>query len=143
MLQAPRGDRLTMLTREELQHIGSLVTIMGTDNCLGALWIAAGHGVYDAQYGKVPLTDDEAKAHNAAFDKALLDGLDNCCEVGQNGTFYFNKEHRRIGTWLGTVVAEGSNVQVNGNSITFKRNNKVFRGRLRKTADLFSFKRIK
>jgi hypothetical protein len=47
-----------------------------------------------------------------------------------------------VRTFIGTAVAEGMDVEVKGNVITFKRKNKVFRGRLHKDGGLFSFKRI-
>lgn len=126
------------LKRKDLKHIGSLVTIVGTSNCLGDLIHFEGKGTYDATHGKVPLSEEEADAHNQALDKARLEGLDKNCEIGQAGTFYFVRG--RVTTFLGTVV--DPTPEVRGKSITFRRAGKVYRGRTQKDASCFNFKRI-
>jgi len=126
-------------TRKELEHIGSMITIKGTDNCLGYLMSFPGKGVYDATFGKIDITQEEADAHNKILDEAMLKGLDENCQVGQGGTFYFNEANRNVTTFMGTVVA---NAAKNGKSITFSRNGKLYRGRTQKDADCFNFKRI-
>ena len=98
------------------------------------------HGVFDAHWGKVDVTPEEATAHNAALDKAFIAGLDTNCEIGMMGTFYYNQTKREVHTFNGTVVAPA---RVVGKTSTFVRGGKVFRGRLQKDADCFNFKRIK
>lgn len=128
------------LTREQLENIGSLITIKGTKTCLGPLMVFTPEMVFDASYGKVPVTKDEADAHNTAFDKAIIQGLDENCQIGQSGTFYYDEKKKTVKTFIGTLVSE--NVRRSGNVVTFFRNNKAFRGRVQKDADCVNFKRI-
>ena len=131
-----------LLAREDLENIGSLITIKGTDACLGDLMYFDGHGTYDPDHGLVPVSKEEADTHNKLLDEARLDGLDRNCEVGQGSFFYFTAKapDRKVTTFVGTVVS--TDVQVNGKSITFVRKGKTFRGRLRKDADSFNFRRV-
>lgn len=126
----------------KLNHLGSLITFGDPPNetCLGYLMDFTGKGIYSPD-GQVEITSEHAKAHNEALSKAELDGLDNNCQIGQCGTFYYSKNSNQVTTFIGTVVAV--HVTVRGQVITFKRNSKTYRGRLQKDADCFNFKRIK
>jgi len=131
-----------LLAREDLENVGSLITIKGTDACLGDLMHFDGHGIYDPGHGLVPVSKEEADRHNKLLDEARLKGLDRNCEVGQCGVFYFTGKapDRKVTTFVGTVVS--TDVRVKGQSITFVRKGKTFRGRLRKDADSFNFRRV-
>jgi len=76
----------------QLANLGSLITFGDEDHetCLGYLIHFKGKGVYDAEYGKVEVTPEQADAHNTLLDEALLKGLDSC-EIGQRGMFYVDK----------------------------------------------------
>jgi hypothetical protein len=135
------------LKREEMENFGSIITVKKSlftdqshDYCLGNLMNFPGHGVFDAHWGKVDVTPEEADAHNAALDKAFIAGLDANCEIGMMGTFYYDGKKNIVHTFNGTLVAAA---RVVGKTITFVRGGKLFRGRLQKNADCFNFKRIK
>lgn len=152
-------------TRDELHNIGSLITYLAKEGdeqetCLGDLMHFNDHGTYDATFGLVDVTEEEAKLHNQALDEARLKGMDDLCEVGQGGSFYLSKaaaiaanaaswsqiggtqkmHNQKVTTFMGTVVS--TDVEITGKTITFRRNNKVYRGRLSKDADAFNFKRV-
>ena len=126
------------LTREQLEHFGSLITIKGTDTCLGDLWHAEGHGTFDPNHGKVPVTKDESKSHNQALSKARLDGMDQNCEIGQ-GSFAY-RHGNQVNDFIGAVIS--NDVTVHGNTLTFRRKGKMYRGRLSTKYDAFNFKRV-
>lgn len=88
------------------------------------------------------MTLEEADTHNRLLDDALLQGLDANCQIGQHGSFYVGKHEGRtaIKTFLGTLVS--ADVSVNGQSLTFRRKGKVFRGRMSRQHDLFNFRRV-
>jgi hypothetical protein len=125
-----------------LENLGSLITIEGTDTCLGYLMDFKDHGVFDASHGKVAVTPDHAETHNRLLDAALLKGLDDSCQVGQHGSFYVAKDPGRtaVKTFIGTLVS--SDVATTGQSLTFRRNGKMFRGRMSRQHDLFNFRRV-
>jgi hypothetical protein len=125
----------------EFLNLGSLITYKdeaGQECCLGQLMDFAGHGVFDPTLGKVDVSSEHVKAHNEALDGAMLKGLDENCQVGQGGTFYYIGG--KVQTWLGAVVSQV--VNCTGKSITFYRGGRAFRGRLQKDADCFNFRRI-
>jgi hypothetical protein len=127
-------------TREEMKYLGESIITIGTDrDCLGDLIHFDGRGTYDAHYGKVDVTKEEADVHNKALDEARLTGLDKNCEIKQGGTFYYHPKNG-VTTFLGTKVA---NAYVSGNTITFIRAGKTYRGKLQKEADCFNFRRVK
>ena len=128
------------LTRSQLENIGSLITVKGTNTCLGPLFAFSSGNIFDATYGKVPITKEESEAHNKAFDKAIVEGLDENCQIGQIGTFYYNDTEKTVKTFNGTLVS--SNVRRSGPVVTFFRNGKTFRGRVQKDAECINFKRI-
>jgi len=123
-----------------LENLGSLITYNdeGTPRCLGYLMDFTGHGVFDANYGKVEVSPEHASIHNKLLDEAMLKGLDESCAVGQGGTFYY--VNGQVTTFMGTVVSE--NTRINGKSLTFQRGSKTYRGRLQKDADCFNFRRV-
>jgi hypothetical protein len=139
-------------TRDELLHIGSLITYMDGDQeqMLGDLiyFKSLGsdqtpHGTFEPSLGKVDVTEEEAKLHNVALDKARLDGMDKNCEVGQGSFAYLSGETPstyRVNTFSGTVIS--TDVSVSETSITFKRNGKTFRGRRSKNSECFNFRRV-
>lgn len=131
------------ITRDQLEHVGeSLITIKGTDTCLWHLIHFPGRGVFEPNVGLVPVTEQEADIHNKALCKAEIEGLDRC-DVGLHGRLYISRTGNKfkVITFIGDVVSEDTTV--NGRSLTFRRNNKVFRGRICLDSDLFEFKRIK
>jgi hypothetical protein len=89
----------------ELDHRGTLITFTDAESeqCLGYLLDAGEHGVFEPSFGKVDVTPAEAKLHNQVLDQALIDGLNNHCEVGHGGMFYLRDG--QVVTWLRTVVA--------------------------------------
>lgn len=129
----------------ELENLGSLITYKdadGQDVCLGYLFDFTGHGIFSPD-GKVEVSKEHADIHNQELDAALLKGLDERCKVGMHGTFYLRKNdcgRPEVITWLGTPVS--NQVQIHGNSITFRRASKVYRGRSQKDADCFNFRRV-
>jgi hypothetical protein len=125
----------------ELENLGSLITIKGTNQCLDYLMNFAGHGVF-TPVGKVEVSPEHVKAHNDALSKAEIDGLD-ACEIGQCGSFYWNGNKRTVKTFAGTLVAEISLAHHGSRTVTFTRTGKTFRGFIRKTCDLMTVKRIK
>lgn len=127
-----------------LDNLGSLITYKDEDHdrCLGFLMNFTGHGVYDASLGKVAVTAEQAETHNRLLDEALLKGLDENCQLRQGGTFYVGKIDGRtaIKTFLGTLVS--ADVTTKGQSLTFRRQGKTYRGRMSKQHDLFNFRRV-
>ena len=122
-------------------HNGLLVK---DGQCLGYLFNFTGHGVFSPDGIASSITPEQVDTHNAVLAQAEIKGLDDCCEVGQHGTFYYI--NGRVQTFTSAIVAEGCSVRKAGQVITFARNvggiKKVFRGRLQKDADCFNFKRI-
>ena len=119
-------------------EIDNGLIMIDSEHCAGYLFDFAGHGVYSPD-GKLEVTKARADEHNRLLAEAELSGLDQNCEVGQYGTFYFVKG--QVQTWTGCVVS--SDVTRKGQSVTFRRNGKVYRGRLQKNADCFNFRRIR
>ena len=109
----------------------------GREQCVGYLFNFQGHGIF-APDGKVEVTQEEMDIHNKFLAQGEIKGLDEQCQVGQGGTFYYIGG--KIQTFTGEIVS--SNVRVNGKTITFRRNGKSFRGRLQKDADCFNFRRV-
>lgn len=126
------------LTRTELENFGSLITIKGKRACLGDLLFFDGHGCYDPTYGRVPVEKAEADAHNAALDKARLDGMDKA-EVGQCGGFYLVGDGR-ITTFIGTLVGSAT---VKGRVVTMERDGKTWRGTLERDGSYVVLKRVR
>lgn len=109
--------------------------------CCGFIFSFQGHGDFSPD-GKVDgFTSEQIQEHNASLSKAQLLGLDQYCQVGQGGTFYYSQA-KGVTTCTGVVVAENDSVHIKGASITFTRNGKTYRGRLQKNADCFNFRRI-
>ena len=125
------------LTRDELENFGSLITFKDSNQCLGSLFASEEHGTFDVEYGKVPVTIEEAEQHNHALDGALVKWLEGC-KVGQCGTFYHHGG--KVSTFMGVVVDPAP--VVHGKVITFVYKGNTFRGRLPKDAECFTFKRI-
>jgi hypothetical protein len=123
-----------------LQHKGSLITVNDGNVCLGYLMPFEGRGVYDATFGKVDVTPEEANTHNQLLSDGEINGLDENCKVGMSGSFYYIKG--KVQTFIGTVVADGPSVHATAKSILFERLGKKFRGRLRSSEDYFTFTRI-
>lgn len=84
------------------------------------------------------LTPEEIATHNKLLSAALIDGLDNRCEIGQGGTFYYNADTAEVKTWTGELVAVAD--KVGARSIRFSRAGKVFNGRL--SGEVLNFRRI-
>jgi hypothetical protein len=135
----------------EIEKSGSLLTVKGTDQCLGYLLVIVDRGTYDADHGRTNVSPEDAAEHNKVLDKMVLDGLDKNCEVGQYGTFYIGKTEAGkacVKTWMGALVSADvvmtPFVRRNGrfSVITFRRNGKVFRGTHNCDMDVFKFRRI-
>ena len=122
-----------------IENRGSLMTIAGTNTCLGYLMVFDGHGVFESSNGKMDITKEEADKHNQCLSEAEIKGLEENCQVGQQGMFYYSPKDG-VRTWTGTVV--DSTPKVNGKSLTFTRKGKTFRGQIRKNDDCFTFKRV-
>lgn len=97
--------------------------------------------VYDPDLGLVEVDPADVGPHNNALDALLLASLDDRCEVGQWGFFYYQDSPPHVRTFTGVTVADEATV--NGRVITFSRKGKTFRGWLLNSAKLFRFKRIK
>jgi hypothetical protein len=121
-------------------HDGLLVQ-PGTTQCLGNLFVVQ-EGVFDPELGRIDTTHEEAERHNGILDQALIEGLDTC-EIGDEGAFYLEGKpgNFRVTTWLGNVVSD--DVTLTRQMVTFRRNGKVFQGKLIEDGNLFLFKRIK
>jgi hypothetical protein len=132
------------MTTIEILNRGSLLTYHdgGYEQCLGYLIHFPEHGTYDANLGRVDVSPDEADTHNHLLDEAMIEGLDDNCQVGQHGSFYLGKKDGRtvVQTFVGTVVS--NDVSQRGSSITFRRKGRAFRGRARKHCNLFNFRRV-
>ncbi len=128
----------------EILNRGSLLTYQdnGTERCFGYLFEFPGHGIYEPTFGKLDVTSEEAKTHNALLSQAEINGLDNNCAVGMGGMFYTRNTGSRkiVVTWLGDEVSQ--DVRIKGSVLTFQRKGMTFRGRLRSNADCFAFRRI-
>ncbi len=124
---------------EDLKHLGSLITLKvkgkgkgkgKKPQCLGFLMNFPGHGVYDANYGRVPVSEEDAKTHNKLLSVAMIEGLDTC-EVGQSGMFYgsLNAEDdggtATVATFTGEVVTAEA-VVLSKWKWVFERNGRKF-----------------
>jgi len=111
----------------ELLNKGSLITYKDGDSesCLGFLLdlsdvkVPAMHdnsvpqrarGVWEPNFGLVPLTSEEAATHNRLLSTALIEGM-KTAQIGQCGTFYVKKTDKwplkySVHTFTGEVVAE-------------------------------------
>jgi len=127
-----------MKDKIQLENFGSLITVKGTDTCLGDLMNFPGHGVFDPNHGRVDVPPQHAGAHNQALDNARLKGMDENCQVGQTGYAYWSGNC--VKSFLGTVISYA--VKRVGQTVTFHRGLKVFRGRLPKDGEAFNFRRV-
>ena len=131
----------------KFENIGGLITFKddkGVHRYLGYLFNFNGHGVFDPTLGKVEVTPEEIDKHNALLANAEIEGLDKNCQVGQGGSFYLTpSKPYKVTTFTGELVSDQIEISEKGFGITFKRNGKVFRGRLQKDADVFNFRRVK
>ena len=145
-----------------IENNNGLLTQAG--RAMGYICGFTGHGFFAPGNGKVEILKDDADRHNELLAQGELKGLDDNCQIGQWGTFYFAGEYQKdsknhtisvsspkFTTWAGVVVS--TNISLRGTwpkwyerrsgpSMTFRRNGKVYRGRLMKNADCFNFKRI-
>jgi hypothetical protein len=136
-------ERLVNMDQIQLKHKGSLILVQevnGPDTCLGFLIYSPEHGVFDAHYGRVDVTKEEADIHNKLLSTALIEGLDRC-EVGQCGDFYLHNKSA-VRTWTGEVVAESSTPGKRG-CRQFVRNGRTFEFKVPKDEDCITVKRIK
>lgn len=124
-------------------HKGSLMTIkpegQEQEQCLGYMINFAGHGIYEPAMGKVDVTKEEADEHNILLSEAQIKGLDENCNVGQGGNFYFT--HNQVRTFIGVLVSDNIAFPTK-RTIEFTRNGKVFTGRIPKNDDCIFIKRI-
>lgn len=135
------------------EHLGSLITYKDgdADQLLGYLIHDPERGVYDAALGRVEVSPEHATVHNAELTKALIAGLDNQCQVGQHGMFYFYDATSpvQIRAFTGEVIADYAKGEIwfefkNKKTVVFfSRGAKVFRGTKPKENDAFFFKRVK
>lgn len=140
-----------------LENLGSLITytLDGQSLMLGSLMDFKEKGVWDARWGKVPVTPEQAAEHNRLLDEALLEGLDNRCDVGQGGYFYVREakpgagERISVTLFTGVVVADADHIACvkkpgqKAVTVTFERKGKTFRGKWKRSeGDHVFFKRI-
>lgn len=116
----------------------------GSRQCVGYIFNFQGHGAF-APDGKITIsgreiTQSEIDTHNRCLSEGEIKGLDENCQVGQGGTFYFSPK-KGITTWVGVKVADYT-LNAQQSVVTFRRAGKRYRGRLQKDADCFNFKRI-
>ena len=121
----------------ELKNDRGLLVNARSNTVLGYLFEFSGGGVFSPD-GKVQVTAEAAAAHNNLLSQGEILGLDQNCQVGQRGTFYYRAGS--VVTWMGELVS--NDVTVRGRVITFRRAGKAFRGRLCKDAECFHFRRI-
>jgi hypothetical protein len=143
-MKNPTRGRVRAPARDDLLHLGSLITYLDqdTERCLGYLFHAEGHGSFDPNFGRVEVTQEEAAYHNLALSQAEITGLDERCEVGQGAYFYIGNADSQgrvtVTTWIGALVSDTA--QLRGRNITFARNGKQFSGRATGDGPVF-FKR--
>lgn len=127
-----------------LENKGSLITYKDAtglrDHCLGDLWYAEGHGVYEPNLGRVDVTPEEAEIHNKCLSEAMIKGMDDQCKVGQGSYAYLYRNPDCVKTFNGMLIS--ADVRVAGNSITFLRNGRKFHGCIQKDSDAFNFRRV-
>lgn len=128
----------------ELHNLGSLIIYLdgetGQEHCLGYLMPFTGHGVYDAEHGKVEVPPEQAEIHNKLLSAAQIQGLDRC-DVGQCGDFYFNADTKRVTTFVGELVTDAASFTKNS-VYEFDRKSRRFRFKRRKADDCVTVKRI-
>ena len=134
--------RDSVMNTLSIENRGSLMTVANTNTCLGYLMEFGERGIFEPTYGKVEVTPEEAKKHNECLSSAEIKGLDDNCQVGQMGIFYFDRAKKQVHTFLGTLVSDKVQLTAGGKGITFLRNGRQYRGLLRKDDDSFTFKRI-
>jgi hypothetical protein len=122
----------------KLNFDGGLITIEGTNNCLGDLLENQG-AVFDPSWGRVDVTPEQAKEHNRVLAKCLIDGLDKC-DVGLGQMFYITEDNR-VTTWGGELV--GENVSKKKTEVVVHRGEKVFKGKRRKNTAAIFLARVK
>lgn len=129
-------------TREQLRHLGSLITYLngGVEQCLGFIMCFEGRGCFDPTFGKLDITPDEADKHNEALSTALIEGMDNQCKVGQGNLAYYNG--KTVTTFIGTEIAPSSDITRKRNVIEFTRKGRLFRGKISPDSECFTFTRI-
>lgn len=121
---------------------GGLITftIDGENCCLGYLMDFGDRGVYCAHYGRVNVTPTQAEEHNRVFDRALIHGLDNQCEIGQGNVFYVRQNDSSVRSFIGTRIGTLRGARSN---FEFERDGRVFRGKPERDSDAVFFVRIK
>jgi len=124
----------------KIENQAGLLTVAGTNQCLGFLLNFEGKGVFDASYGQVEVKAEEVDPHNKILSSMMIKGLDENCQIGQGNYFYYDKKKNEVHTFTGELVS--ADVHVKGQVITFFRNQKAYRGRLQKNGDSFNFRRI-
>ena len=137
------------LTIEQLDNVGSLITIKASNTCLGYLMnFKTGiikYETYDASYGQVPVSKEDADTHNKELDKAMLQGMDNACQ-GESTPIplYFDKKTKQLTTFIGTVL-QGNVTATNGKVTLEKMSPKglqIWQGKTHKNDDCITLKRM-
>lgn len=137
------------------ENLGSLITLQGSNTCLGFLMDFKERGVWNAVYGQVSVTPEHAIIHNKTLSDAIVKGLDEQCQIGQGNSFYLIEPalgkggQVKITTFIGDVLASGSQVTITRPqgkrkiTVTFVRNGRKFRGAWKRSdGDLVHFMRI-
>jgi hypothetical protein len=136
------------LSHDLLENFGSLITLKGTNECLGDLMHFAGKGTYDPTHGLVPVTEAEAEIHNKCLDQARLNGLDANCQVGQGGYAYLHNgpghDGKRVQTFSGTIISDIVRIKQGKKfrTIYFHRKGRSYQGRQGINEDIFRFRRV-
>lgn len=108
----------------------------GVSRCLGFLMQFDGK-VYDATFGTVNVTPEQADTHNKLLDEAMIKGL-KTCKIGQGNYFYLSGDRQTIKTFLGTHVA----TRVPDTKQLYHRDGMIFKcGRLSKSSSCEFFVR--
>lgn len=114
----------------------------GDETCIGYLLYSEGHGAYDVDLGLLTgITAQAADEHNRLFDRANLDGLDNC-SIDQTGLFYWSPGDKQVKTFLGTIVSESVEIH-HGTSVNFTRKGRIYHGHVPVLGGLALFARIR
>lgn len=129
------------IQRGDLENLGTgIIQVRSSERCLWHLMILS-QGVYEPDFGRVPVLPDEAIIHNKALCEAEIHSLDTRCAVGMQGMLYFDRKNNTVVTFESDVVSD--DVVVTGNIVRFRRKGMEFRGKLEHDACLFKFKRLK
>jgi hypothetical protein len=120
----------------ELENKNGLF-VYGESRCLGYLIDFPGHGVYDAEHGRVDVPREDMDRHNEILDKMMIKGLDENCEIGQGHNFYVIGD--KVKTFLGVELGDA---RIRGSACSFTRKGKTFFAEISEEHEVAYFERI-